>query len=77
MKENAARLAKDEAPLTEEEINKLVKPPTALQRLEALLNYCQTLNFCQLTSTFAAQNIGKLFMAKALQDSPNQTLSKH
>jgi len=77
MKDNALRVAKGEPPMTEEEMNKFIKPPTALQRLETLLNYCQTLNYCQLTSTFASQNIGKLFMAKALQDSPNKSSTKH
>ena len=70
-KENAARQARGEPPMSEEEINKIIKPVLPLQRLEALLNYCQTLNYCQLSSTVASQNIAKLFMAKGLSE-PNK-----
>ncbi|RWS17684.1 JAB1 ubiquitin protease-like protein [Dinothrombium tinctorium] len=66
-KENALRLSKGEPPMTEEEVNKIIKPLGSLQRLECLLNYCQTLNYCQQTSSFASQNISKLFLSKALQ----------
>lgn len=65
-KENLQRANRNEPPLTEDEINKIIKPMQPLQRLESLLNYCQTLNFCQQSSSFASQNMGKLFMSKAL-----------
>lgn len=68
MRENAARQAKGEPPLTEEEVAKTLKAPLPSQRLDAFLNYCQTLNYCQLTSTVASQNIAKLFMARGLKD---------
>jgi translation initiation factor 3 subunit H len=68
VRENAMRVNRGEAPLTEEEVNKIVKPFNANHRLDALLNSCQTLNYCQQTSAFASQNIGKLFLAKALQE---------
>lgn len=71
-KENAARSAKGEPPLSEEEVNKIIKPTAPIQRLESLLNYCQTLNFCQQTSSFASQNMGKLFMSKALHTSKDK-----
>ena len=68
-KENGIRALKNEPLLTEDEMNKILKPPQPLQRLETLMNNCQTLNFCNQASTYAAQNIGKLFMSKALQPS--------
>lgn len=70
-RENASRVARGEPPLTEEEINKIVRPVAPLQRLEASLNYSQTLNYCQQSSTFSTENIAKLFTARALQ--PNQS----
>jgi len=73
-RENASRSLRGEPPLTEEEINKIVRPVAPLQRLEASLNYSQTLNYCQQSSTFATENIAKLFTAKALQ--PSQSLAK-
>ncbi|RWS25999.1 JAB1 ubiquitin protease-like protein [Leptotrombidium deliense] len=76
-KENAARLSKGEPPLTEEEMNKIVKPLAALQRLECLLNYCQTLNYCQQSSSFASQSISKLFLAKALQQTTRSSNDKN
>jgi len=66
-KENAQRAIRGEQPMTEDEINKIIKPLPPLQRLEALLNYCQTLNFCNQTASYASQSMGKLFMSKALQ----------
>ena len=67
VRENTLRANRGEPLLTEEEVNKIVKPFNPIMRLDALLNSCQTLNYCQQTSSFASQNIGKLFMAKALQ----------
>jgi len=61
-----ARQNRNEPPLTEEEINKILKPLAPLQRFEAFLNYTQTLNFAQQSTAFATQNIGKLFTAKGL-----------
>lgn len=70
-RDNAARVARGEPPMTEEEINKMVRPVAALQRFEASLNYSQTLNYCEQSSTLAAENIAKLFTARTLQ--PNQS----
>lgn len=66
-KENLSRANRGDLPLTEEETNKILKPLLPLQRLESLLNYCQTLNYCQQVASFSTQNINKLFMSKALQ----------
>ena len=67
-KENAGRAMRGEPPLTEDEVNKIIKPLTAIQRLETVLNSCQTLNFCLQASSYSSQNIGKLFLSKALQE---------
>ena len=65
-KENLSRQNRGEPTMTEDEVNKIIKPVPALQRLDSLLNYCQTLNFSGQTSSFASQNMGKMFMSKAL-----------
>jgi len=65
-KENLQRTNRGEPPMGDDEVNKIIKPMPPLHRLESLLNYCQTLNFCQQTSSFASQNMGRLFMSKAL-----------
>jgi len=69
-RENMNRANAKLPPLSEEEVNKLMKQfkVTSLQRLDNLLNYAQTSNFCQQSSLYSTQNIGKLFMAKALQN---------
>lgn len=73
-RENAGRAARGEAPLTEEEMNKIVRPVAPLQRLEASLNYAQTLNYVQQSSSYSTENIAKLFTARALQ--PNSNMGK-
>lgn len=69
-RENLNRTNNKQPPLSEEEIAKMMKPfkQTSLQRLEGILNYAQTANFCQQSSLYSTQNIGKLFMAKAVQN---------
>ncbi|UXI16929.1 endonuclease III-like protein 1 [Sarcoptes scabiei] len=69
-RENMNRSMNKAPPLTEEEIAKLLRPfkLNHLQHLENLLNYSQTHNFCQQSSLYSTQNIGKLFMAKALHN---------
>lgn len=70
-RDNANRIARGEPPLTEDEINKIVRPVVPLQRLEASLNYSQTLNYCEQSSTLATETIAKNFLYRSLQ--PNQT----
>lgn len=65
--ENASRAAKGEPPQPEEDINKLFKPVPPPSRLDALLVCGQINTYCQQMSQFASQNIGKLFIAEALQ----------
>ena len=66
-KENQARHARGEPPLTDEEMNRILKQYNPIHRMEALLNSSQTLNYSQQVSSFASQNIAKLFMSKAMQ----------
>ena len=67
VKENQMRQSRGEPLLTEEEAAKILKQYNPIHRIEALLNSSQTLNYCQQASSFASQNIGKLFMSKAMQ----------
>lgn len=65
-KENAMRQNRGEPPLSEEEVNKMLKQYNPILRIDSLLNSFQTLNYCQQASSFASQNVGKLFMSKAM-----------
>uniref|UniRef100_A0A8C9F2L7 Eukaryotic translation initiation factor 3 subunit H n=1 Tax=Pavo cristatus TaxID=9049 RepID=A0A8C9F2L7_PAVCR len=69
--ENLQRQSRGEAPLPEEDINKLFKPPQPPARMESLLIAGQINTYCQNIKEFNAQNLGKLFMAQALQDYNN------
>ncbi|XP_008948062.1 PREDICTED: eukaryotic translation initiation factor 3 subunit H [Merops nubicus] len=69
--ENMQRQSRGEAPLPEEDINKLFKPPQPPPRMESLLIAGQINTYCQNIKEFNAQNLGKLFMAQALQDNNN------
>lgn len=65
--ENSTRIQKGEPPLPEEDINKLFKPIPAPSRLESVLHCGQINSYCQQVAQFSTQNLGKLFMAEALQ----------
>ncbi|KAH9424674.1 Eukaryotic translation initiation factor 3 subunit H [Dermatophagoides pteronyssinus] len=69
-RENMNRSLAKMPTMSEDEMAKLLKPfkLTPLQHLENLLNYSQTHNFCQQSSLYSTQNIGKLFMAKSLHN---------
>uniref|UniRef100_A0A674GWQ6 Eukaryotic translation initiation factor 3 subunit H n=1 Tax=Taeniopygia guttata TaxID=59729 RepID=A0A674GWQ6_TAEGU len=69
--ENIQRQSRGEPPLPEEDINKLFKPPQPPPRMESLLIAGQINTYCQNIKEFNAQNLGKLFMAQALQDYNN------
>jgi translation initiation factor 3 subunit H len=65
--ENASRSARGEAPLPDDDVNKLFKsipPPT---RLDAMLCAGQISNYCTQINQFATQSLGKLFVSEALQ----------
>ncbi|XP_071494866.1 eukaryotic translation initiation factor 3 subunit H-B-like [Diadema antillarum] len=69
--ENAAREARGEAPLPDEDLNKLFKPPTMPSRLDTMLLAGQMKNYCTEVKHLASQSFGKLFMADGLQPSPS------
>lgn len=66
--ENAAREARGEAPLPEEDLNKLFKPLPSPNRMDSLLISGQISNYCQEVNRFASQSLGKMFMLESLQD---------
>ena len=59
--------------LPEEDLNKLFKPLQPPPRLDALLVSGQIDNYADQISEFAAQSLGKLFIAESLQDSNKST----
>ncbi|KAL7829644.1 hypothetical protein AOLI_G00305290 [Acnodon oligacanthus] len=65
--ENAQRQSRGEPPLPEEDLTKLFKPPQAPPRMDSLLIAGQINTYCQTVKEFTSQNLGKLFMAEALQ----------
>ncbi|XP_062869240.1 eukaryotic translation initiation factor 3 subunit H-B [Trichomycterus rosablanca] len=66
--ENAVRQSRGEPPLPEEDLTKLFKPPQPPPRMDTLLIAGQINTYCQTVKEFTSQNLGKLFMAEALQD---------
>ncbi|XP_041358977.1 eukaryotic translation initiation factor 3 subunit H-B-like [Gigantopelta aegis] len=71
--ENQQRQARGDPPLPEEDLNKLFKPLQPPPRLDALLVSGQIDNYADQISEFAAQSLGKLFIAESLQDSNKTT----
>ncbi|XP_047421832.1 eukaryotic translation initiation factor 3 subunit H isoform X1 [Sciurus carolinensis] len=69
--ENMQRQSRGEPPLPEEDLSKLFKPLQAPARMDSLLIAGQINTYCQNIKEFTAQNLGKLFMAQALQEYNN------
>lgn len=69
--ENMQRQSRGEPPLPEEDLSKLFKPHQAPARMDSLLIAGQINTYCQNIKEFTAQNLGKLFMAQALQEYSN------
>ncbi|KAI5091712.1 eukaryotic translation initiation factor 3 subunit H-B [Silurus meridionalis] len=65
--ENTQRQSRGEPPLPEEDLTKLFKPPQPPPRMDSLLIAGQINTYCQTVKEFTSQNLGKLFMAEALQ----------
>ncbi|KAI5621495.1 eukaryotic translation initiation factor 3 subunit H-B [Silurus asotus] len=65
--ENTQRQSRGEPPLPEEDLTKLFKPPQPPPRMDSLLISGQINTYCQTVKEFTSQNLGKLFMAEALQ----------
>jgi len=66
--ENQARQSRGEPPLPEEDLSKQFKPIPPLPRLDATITAGQINTYCRELSQFSSQALGKLFVAKALQD---------
>ncbi|XP_063968578.1 eukaryotic translation initiation factor 3 subunit H-B-like isoform X1 [Lytechinus pictus] len=69
--ENAAREARGEAPLPDEDLTKMFKAPTMPARLDTMLLAGQMKNYCTEIKRLSSQSFGKLFMADALQPKPS------
>ncbi|KAG9355383.1 hypothetical protein JZ751_000221, partial [Albula glossodonta] len=69
--ENAQRQSRGEPPLPEEDLSKMFKPPQPPPRMDTLLIAGQINTYCQNVKEFTSQNLGKLFMAEALQGHNN------
>ncbi|KAE8599505.1 hypothetical protein XENTR_v10017211 [Xenopus tropicalis] len=66
--ENLQRQSRGETSLPEEDVNKLFKPPVPPSRMDSLLIAGQINTYIQHIKEFTSQNLGKLFMAEAMQD---------
>ena len=66
--ENAARTARGEDPLTEEDINKVFKPMAPPSRLNALILSGQASSTAHQVAQFCSQSLAKWFATEALQD---------
>ncbi len=66
--ENAARAAKDEPPLPEEDINKSLRPIPVPQRLNPMITAGQINTYSQHISQFCAQSLAKLYITQSLQN---------
>ncbi|OXU22563.1 eukaryotic translation initiation factor 3 subunit H [Nasonia vitripennis] len=66
--ENAARAAKDEPPLPEDDINKSLRPIPVPQRLNPMITAGQINTYSQHISQFCAQSLAKLYITQSLQN---------
>ena len=66
--ENQARSQRGEAPLPSEDLGKLFRPVPQPPRIDALLAAGQVSSYCDRVSGFTSQNLGRLFMAQALDN---------
>ena len=66
--ENAARAAKDEPPLPEEDITKLFRPHPVPPRLNPMIIAGQINTYSQAISQLCSQSLAKLYITQALQN---------
>ncbi|ETN60195.1 eukaryotic translation initiation factor 3 subunit H [Anopheles aquasalis] len=66
--ENAARIAKGETAVPEDEINKLFRPIPVPTRLNPMIVSGQINTYAQHISQFCSQSLAKLYMTQALQN---------
>jgi translation initiation factor 3 subunit H len=67
MQENAARIAKGETALPEDDVNKLFKPLPVPPRLNPMIVSGQINTYAQHISQFCSQSLAKLYMTQSLQ----------
>lgn len=66
--ENAARAAKDEPPLPDDDINKLLRPLPVPPRLNPMIVAGQINTYSQHISQFCSQSLAKLYITQSLQN---------
>lgn len=66
--ENAARAAKDEPPLPDDDINKLMRPLPVPPRLNPMIVAGQINTYSEHISQFCAQSLAKLYITQSLQN---------
>ncbi|CAB3371580.1 eukaryotic translation initiation factor 3 subunit H [Cloeon dipterum] len=71
--ENAARQAKDEPPLPDEDINKLFRPLPTPQRLNPMIVAGQVNAYSSHVAQFCSQAMAKLFVTQTLQKAKEDT----
>lgn len=65
--ENAARAAKDEPPLPDDDINKIMRPLPVPPRLNPMIVAGQINTYSEHISQFCAQSLAKLYITQSLQ----------
>lgn len=73
--ESKMRVDRGEAPLPEEDMNKMFKPLQMPPRLDSLLLSGQITEYASQMKEFASQTFGKLFVIDSLQDIDKLTLA--
>jgi len=73
--ENQQRSQRGEAPLPDEDVNKLFKPLQPPPRLDCLLVANQIDQYCGSINEYASQSIAKLLMAESLQETASSAAS--
>lgn len=74
--ENAARAAKDEPPLPDDDINKLMRPLPVPPRLNPMIVAGQINTYSEHISQFCAQSLAKLYITQSLQNA-KESKSSH
>jgi len=65
--ENAARAAKGEPPLPEEDLSKLYRPVVVPSRMTPMILGGQVATYSQHISQFCSQSLAKLYITQSLQ----------
>jgi len=71
--ENAARQAKDEPPLPDDDIHKLFRPIPTPPRINPMIVAGQINAYGQAISQFCSQSLAKLYITQALQNAKEET----